>query len=286
VSVDITLPSTGRLGQATAVEQSRAIAEVHAAITVAQQFPRDVQAALRSMRDSCAMAALAERAFFRYPRAGTTVTGPSVHLARELARCWGNVQYGIAEMRRDDDYGQSEMLAFAWDVQTNTRSSSVFIVPHKRDTKGGPVELVDMREVYENNANNAARRVRECIYGVLPPWFVEEAKEICTKTINDGGGVPLAQRVANMLGWFETIGITEDDIARKLGRPAAKWSAADAAQLGVTFRSIQRGEVSRDEEFPRPAVTVAEIIGVQPAEEWPETAQPPDTTPDGIEVGP
>jgi hypothetical protein len=75
------------------------------------------------MRESCSQKGLAERAFFRYSRGGSQITGPSVHLARELARCFGNVQYGIAELRRDDEHGESEMQAFAWDVQTNTRAT-------------------------------------------------------------------------------------------------------------------------------------------------------------------
>lgn len=264
---DIALPRPARVGQATAVEQSRAVAEVHAAILVAQQCPRDVQAALNQMRESCQMKALAERAFFRFSRGGSTVSGPSVHLARELARCWGNIQYGVAEMSRDDDHGQSEMLAYAWDVQTNARASTVFIVPHKRDKRSGPERLTDMRDVYENNANAGARRVRECIFGVLPPWFVEEAKDLCTRTITDGGGKPLAQRIADMLAVFTELGVTQDDIVRKLGRPAGKWTAHDVAQLGVAYRSIQRGEVTREEEFPPETVTAAEITGAPPAAE-------------------
>ena len=196
------LPAPTRVGQGTAVEQSRAVAEVHAAIVVAQQCPRDVQAAVAEMRRSCMQTALAKRAFFRYNRAGSTVSGPSVHLARELARCWGNVQYGIAELRRDDEYGQSEMQAFAWDVEKNSRASTVFVVPHKRDVKGGPKALVDMRDVYENNANNGARRVREMILAILPPWFVEEAKELCSKTLEEGVGKSLDQRVADGIQAF------------------------------------------------------------------------------------
>ena len=96
-------------------------------------------------------------------------------------------------MRRDDEYGQSEMLALAWDVQTNTRSSNTFIVPHRRDTRNGPKALTDQRDIYENNANNAARRLREAIFAVLPTWFVEEAKDICNQTLNDGGGEAAAE---------------------------------------------------------------------------------------------
>lgn len=271
-----------RIGQGTAVEQSRAVAEVQAAIVVAQQVPRDINSAISEMRQSCQQMFLAERAFFRYSRGSGNITGASVHLARELARCWGNIQYGLVEMRRDDDYAQSEMQAFAWDVEKNSRNSSTFIVPHKRDQKGGPKQLTDMRDIYENNANNGARRVREAIFAILPPWFVEEAKQICTKTLADGGGKPLPQRVADAIRAFEGIGVVQDRIETKLGRPSGKWTEHDVAQLLVAFQSIQRGEVTADEEFPLPRVTVDEIkqqavpAPSSPSGEpaWPTTAQP------------
>jgi hypothetical protein len=269
-----------RVGQGTAVEQSRAVAEVQAAIVVAQQCPRDINAAIAEMRQSCTQMYLAERAQFRFPRAGSTVSGPSVHLARELARCWGNIQYGLVEMRRDDEFGESEMQAFAWDVQKNSRTSSTFIVPHKRDQKGGPKQLTDMRDIYENNANNGARRVREAIFAILPPWFVEEAKELCAKTIRDGGGKPLNIRVADAIKAFEGIGVTADRIETKLTRPSGKWTEHDVAQLLVIFQSVQRGEVTVDEEFPEPRVTVDEITTPAKKQEteqggtWPAAAQP------------
>jgi hypothetical protein len=272
-----------RVGQGTAVEQSRAVAEVQAAIVVAQQVPRNIQAALAEMRQSCTQPFLAERAFFRYSRGSGNITGASVHLARELARCWGNIQYGLVEMRRDDEFGQSEMQAFAWDVEKNSRNSSTFIVPHKRDQKGGPKQLTDMRDIYENNANNGARRVREAIFAILPPWFVEEAKQLCNKTLQDGGGKPLPQRIADAIRAFEGIGVVQDRIETKLGRPSGKWTEHDVAQLLVAFQSISRGEVTADDEFPLPRVTVDEIkqqaVPSTPSAEsgeqgWPEAAAP------------
>jgi hypothetical protein len=247
------------IGQATAVEQSRAVAEVQAAVVVAQQCPRDVQLAVQQMRESCAQKALADRAFFRYSRGGSTITGPSVHLARELARVWGNIQYGISELRRDDDEKISEMQAFAWDVQTNTRSAAIFIVPHKRDTKAGQKDLTDLRDVYENNANQGARRVREAIYAVLPPWFTEEAKELCQRTIAEGGGKPLAQRIADIVRWFEGQGVRLTQLEDKLGSKRAKWEAVDVSQLEVIGRSLVNGEITVDEEFPPARVTADDI---------------------------
>jgi hypothetical protein len=250
----------GRLGQGTAVEQSRAVAEVQAAIVVAQQCPRNIQGALAEMRTSCQQLFLAEKAFYRFPRAGQTVSGPSVHLARELARTWGNIQYGLVEMRRDDDFGQSEMQAFAWDVEKNSRNSSTFIVPHLRDTKQGPKKLTDTRDIYEINTNNGARRVREAIFAILPPWFVEEAKQICMQTLQNGGGEkPLQQQIADAIGRFGAeLGVSEQRITAKYG-PTEAWTAHEVAQMRIIYRSLKNGEVTADQEFPAGSVTGADF---------------------------
>lgn len=253
------LPSPGRIGQGTAVEQTRAAAEVLAAVRVAQDCPRNVPAALAQMRQSCEQTALAERAFYRFNRGGQNVTGPTVHVARELARCWGNIQYGLVELRRDDEYGQSEMQAFAWDVQTNSRVSSTFIVPHVRDTKTGAKKLTDSRDIYEVNSNNGARRVREAIFAILPPWFVEEAKELLNKTLVNGGGVPLAQRIADAIKGFESINVTADQLEAKLDRPSTRWTEHDIATLGVIFKSIQRGEIRTEDEFAPKRITAGDL---------------------------
>jgi len=262
------------IGQATAVEQARAVAEVQAAIVVAQQCPRSMSNALATMRESCAQQALAERAFFRYNRAGSAITGPTVHLARELARCFGNVQYGIAELRRDDARGESEMVAFAWDVQMNTRSSNTFVVKHGRDTtKDGIKPLLNLRDIYENNANMGARRLREQIFAILPTWFTEEAKDLCTATLRNGGGKPLAQRIADAIKVFDALGVSADQLEQKQGRAPDKWTEHDVAALGVAYKSIQRGEITIDEEFPTQRVTAAEI-GAQAAQPQPAAETP------------
>lgn len=237
--------------QATSIEMSRAVAEVQAAVTVAQARPRDESYALKRAVESCRTWEVAEGAFFRFPRGGETVSGESIHLAVELARCWGNIDYGIMELDRDDTNAVSEMLAFAWDLETNTKSRMTFLVPHRRDTRSGPKMLTDMRDIYENNANNGARRLRECIFRVLPPYLKEQAKQACRETLEKGQGEKSLQvRIAEAISAFEKIGINADRIEAKLGK-SAKWTAVDVANLQVSYRSINRQEVSADDEFPR-----------------------------------
>lgn len=248
-----------RVGQSTAVEQSRAVAEVQAAIYVARQFPRDVGRSRSSMQAACGTLALAEKAFYKFPRAGGSVEGSTIHLAKTLAQAWGNIQYGVSEMRRDDEYRQSEMQAWAWDVEANTRHVLTFIVPHAKFAKGKVEALLDLRDIYENNANNGARRLREAIFAVIPDYFIDEAEDLCRETLNKGDGKPIEQRVGGAIAVFTALGVTEAQLEQKLGRKKDQWTGADIAQLLITHKSIDRREITVAEAFPQARVTGAEI---------------------------
>lgn len=238
--------------ESTKVEQSRAVAEVQAAVTVAKHSPRSIASAVAAMREATAQVGLAENAFFKFSRGGSSVEGPSIHLATELARCWGNIDYGLKELARNDT--ESEMFAYAWDLETNARSGISFIVPHARDTSNGPKPLKDARDIYENNANHGARRTREMIFRVLPKWFVEEAEDRCRETLQNGvSEKPLAQQVADMLGAFAQIGVSQDRIEAKVGNKAAAFTPVDLANLRISFKSIKNKEITADDEFPSTA---------------------------------
>ena len=281
------------VSQVTAVEQARAVAEVLAAVQVAQQCPRDMGRAWADMQAACARLALANRAFYSVPKRGN---GPSVHLARELARIWGNIDYGVRELRRDDAAGESEIQAFAWDQQTNARSTRSFIVPHARMSgrRGEKTRerLTDLGDIYLNNQNIGARAVRECIYAILPGDFVAEAEDRCKATLEKGDGKALPDRIAEMVAAFKTIGVTEGQIAGRLGRPSGQWGAQDLASLAVVYRSIARSETTVVEEFPEAAPTASALLApaetstveaprprgrreAPATESWPAVAQPP-----------
>ena len=253
--------------QATHVEQARAVAEVAAAVQVAQQNPRDIRRAWAEMKEACGRLGLASRAFYSVKNRGS---GASVHLARELARIWGNMDYGVHELHRDDERGMSEIRAYAWDQQTNMRSSRTFQVPHARMAGGQRKPLVDLQDVYLNNQNIGARAVRESIFAALPADFVEEAKDQCRATIERGDGKPLVDRIAGMIDAFEPLGVTVARIETRLGRKRGQWTAADVAELGVVFSSLKRRETSVDDEFPPEPVTAAEITGVVKVEPMPQ----------------
>lgn len=242
-------PPSAPSSDATQIEQQRAVAQVQGALVVAQQRPRDEIDARNRLVSACENIDLAEHAFWRFERGRDKITGPSIHLATEMARCWGNIDYGLFELRRDDIKRESEMLAYAWDLETNTRITHSFIVPHRRDTRDGAVDLTSMRDIYENNANAGARRVRECIFRAMPKAFVELGQRTCSETLQNGAGEPIEQRREKVLEAFSTIGVSRAQIENRMKVTADRLSGYDIGQLRVIFQSIKRGEIKPEDEF-------------------------------------
>lgn len=261
--------------QATAIEQARAIAEVQAAVVVAQQVPRDMGRAIAEMKDSCGRMSLAQRAFYKVPNRGN---GPSVHLARELARIWGNVDYGTKELRRDEK--GSEVQSFAWDQQANVRSTRTFIAPHQRMAGGQRKDLIDLNDIYLSNQNTGARAVRECIFTILPAWFTEDAQNLCRETLERGEGKPIAERIADMIRLYDALGVKVKQLEDKLGRKRSAWTAGDVAEMAIAYTSITRDGLRVEDEFPQQRLDPADLVGkpvdTATGELWPETAKPAD----------
>jgi len=260
---DTTTPTTWPVPQGasegTAIEQTRAVAEVVSMVQAAKTCRREPEAAIAEMRQSCSLDIVAERAFYSYRKGGATIIGPTVHLMVELARCWGNITHGLTELRRDSAAGISEMQAWAWDLQSNTRVAHVFIVPHLRDRKDGAQELKELRDVYELTTNQGSRRVREAIKKVLPPWLVDDATTLCRATLEHGGGVALPRRIADAIERFDGLGVKVGQLEEKVGVPRADWTPYDVANLSISYKSIMARETRVDDEFPAVAVSAAEI---------------------------
>ena len=244
----------GNINQGTvAIEANRAIAEAQGKLVIAKRFPRDEVAAYSKLIQACQRPALAEKAFYSFPRAGQTISGPTIRFAEEIARCWGNIDYGIKELSQDG--GKSEMQAYAWDLETNAQSVQNFTNPHQREktdrrTKTTVMEdLTSQRDIYENNANMATRRLRARILAIVPSWFVDGAIEECKKTLAGKNDVPLVDRVMKMVVQFSKLGVTQEQIELRLKKKVDAMNADDFAEFIGIYNAIKGGESKISEWF-------------------------------------
>lgn len=275
---------------ATQIASARAAQEVQAAMVVAKQYPRDETAAFARVMKACQRKALAEAAAYAYPRGDQVVTGPSIRLAEVLAQSWGNIDFGIVEL--EQKFGESQVMAYAWDLETNTRQTKVFSVKHERHTKRGKQHLSDPRDIYEMVANQGARRMRACILGVIPGDVVDAAVTECEKTMaNTQGGEPLSDRVRKMVAAFQQFGVSQQQIEGRLKHKIETTSEAELSALRKVYLAIKDGmadihsyfEVPPTESQTRTQQIEEELLkarggqpsqDAQPAEEQQQTHQP------------
>lgn len=175
---------------------------------------------------------------YAYPRGDETVTGPSIRLAECIAQKWGNLEFGIRELSQAG--GVSEVEAYAMDLETNTRQTKIFHVPHKRYTKRGSYPLTDPRDIYEYVANQGARRLRACILGVIPGDVVEEAIAECERTVKRGGE-PIELRLKKMVEAFAGFEVTQAQIERRLNHKLEATSEAELLNLKKIYRTLKDG---------------------------------------------
>lgn len=228
--------------------QSREMAEVQSQIFLAKQFPRNQVQAEMNIMQACKRVSLAETAIYQYPRGNQMVAGPSIRLAEAIAQLWGNISFGIKELEQSN--GTSTMLAYAWDMETNTRQEKSFQVKHERYAKGKMNKLTDPRDIYELTANYGARRLRACILGVIPGDIVDKAVEECQNTIKTGQKEPLKDRLVKGLSWLkESYGITQAMVEDHFGYNLDSFNEQDYLKLRSICQSLKDGMAKREDFF-------------------------------------
>lgn len=236
---------SGTLESVTAqMAMTRQAQEVQAAMIVAKRFPRNERQSMDRILQGCTRLSLAESAMYSYSRGGTEVTGPSIRLAECIAQAWGNIDFGYIELEQKNS--ESQVMAYAWDLETNTRQSKVFSVPHKRHTKNGDYPLTDPRDIYEMIANQAARRVRSCILSIIPGDVIESAVKQCELTLKAGSGIPLEERIKSMVEKYAELEITPEQLRGFIGKNVEAFTENDIVRLGKVYRSIKDGIVGSD----------------------------------------
>lgn len=222
---------------AVAIEAERAIAEAQGKLVIAKRFPRDPFRAFNQAMEACRRLTFAEEALYKYSRGDGAVSGASIRLAEELARCWHNIEYGLRELSNKN--GVSEMEAYAWDLETNTYSSQKFTVRHWRDTKRGGYELTDQRDIYEITANLGARRMRARILAVLPGDLVDAAVAECYKTLAGRNDEPMTVRLQRVVAKFSKLGVSVAMLESYLKHQLDKTLPDELVDLQAVYNAIK-----------------------------------------------
>lgn len=237
-------------------DQSRAVAEVQAAMMIARLNPRDPVAAVDRILNACTRPSLAEAAIYQYSRGGADVAGPSIRLAEAIAQQWGNIKTSVRELEQAN--GASVVQAIAWDLETGYQCDKVFHVQHVRHTKAGTKRLEDPRDIYELVANQAARRLRACILAVIPGDVTEAAVKQCETTLHTSADAS-PETVAKMMAAFAGFGVTKEQIETRIQRRLDAIQPAQIVSLKKIYASLRDGMSSPGDWFDVAPTTDANV---------------------------
>lgn len=255
----------------TETQVSKSIAEaqitIQSALTIAKRFPRDEDAARARLTRACQRLAFAEDVKYVYPRGGNKecdhvwvdneddqgrhcqrcraacIEGPSVYLAREALRAWGNAWSGLDVVADTED--ERLITAWAWDLETNFRKSQqdLFQKLIWRRYDGGKWVKPDERDLRELTNRRGAFAERASILRLLPSDLINDALIEAKKTqLNPKD--PDAEK-KRIIGSFMELNVDPEMLSKALGGiKVGNASPKDLAWLRGVYKSIKDGQSS------------------------------------------
>lgn len=258
--------------------------ESRARLMLAKGCPRDEDKALNAILKACKRSTLAERALYKLDFSGKPIIGPSVHLAKEMARHWGNFEHGV-KILPDSPAGQSNCEAYAWDYETNSRAVFSFVVAHVRYTKKGGVQPInDTDSIFREISRQASKHVRNCIFDVIPSDIKDAAVEQC-KATQVGAVATDKDALGKVVAAFAAWSITKEHIEKYLNKSLDDVQARDIVALRQVWTSIEEKEAALSDYFDVPKEEkvnpAAESVPEKPAPAEPPLvkAEPVEETP-------
>lgn len=206
----------------TIYQQDKAL--IDTMIATAKAYPRNIKRAVDNAIVIVTMdKETAATCTYSLPRGGKPITGPSVHLARILAQCWGNMRIETKVISTEDRTQTSQGIAF--DIEANLAIK----VEVKRSIMTRSGRMNDDMIVVTGNAGNAIA-LRNAILSVIPGSIVKkvhgEAKAAMIGDVSDKTKL-IARRKQIFDALKDTYNVSEKEILSAIGKAALDHVTAD-----------------------------------------------------------
>lgn len=225
--------------------------ELKAGVVMAKKFPRNELLSYNRLLKSCERPSLAGAATYCFPRGGQNIEGPSVDLAREAARCWGNIRYGLRIIAETED--QVHIQGVAFDLETNNLVSAEDKFKKLVQRKGQGWIKPDERDLRELINRRGAICVRNALLQLLPPDVIDDAvakaKETMTKAAKGEIKQDPKKAISSLISAFGQLGVTAEMVAKYLEHDLEIITEKEMVELRGIWKSINDGNSRRDEYF-------------------------------------
>lgn len=279
---DFTKMAVPEASNVPAIINQAPITQVHGAQQLAVR--RDEGRVLERLRVGAAAAG--SEWFYRYPvknrRKGTTdwIEGPSIKLANDLARIYGNCD---VDVRVEDAGGHWIFYARFIDLESGFSLVRPFQQRKSAGTIGGSDDSRRDDMAFAMGVSKAERNVITNALQTFADFALDEARN----SLVDKIGKDLESYRPRIKAFVEKAKI---DIARAeavIGRPLKEWLAPDIAQVYAMVTAINNGMSSAAESFPPlkeadGAVDAAVVDALEKFSQTPAADFPPDGSAAGV----
>lgn len=221
-----------------------AISTIHGAQSVAVR--RDERVVLARLK---ALAAAAGTEFmYRFPvknrKTGETswISGPTIKLANDVARVYGNCEIDI----RVTDLGDNWLFYARFiDLETGYSLTRPFQQRKQASRLGGDDDARRLDIAFQIGASKAIRNVVVNALQTFADYAFEEAENALVDKIGKDLGIWRDRAVTRISEHVDLV-----RVERVIGRKFSDWLAPDVARVIAMMRSVQDGMASLDETFP------------------------------------
>jgi hypothetical protein len=225
-------------------------AQMDKSLTTARAFPRSLaRVGLVLSQFVSSDEKLAESCLYSLKRGGRTIQGPSARFAEALAYAYGHLRVDARLVEEGKDY--IVVRGEAHDLERNV----IFAQDVTRrivDSKGRRFD-VDLISVTYMAAASIAQR--DCILKAIPSFIWRPAFEAVLQRIT-GDVKTLADRRVKAIGQFAVLGVSADQVFRKIGVATINDVTADhLVELVGTFQAIKAGDTTVEAEFGDTKIT-------------------------------
>jgi len=172
-----------------------------------------------------------------------TIEGPTIKMANDLARIYGNCFSGIVEVKIHPTHW--EYLALFLDLETGYNTTRPFM--QRRNQSAGMKDSGREEDIaFQIGASKAIRNVTVNALGSYVDYCMEESK----KNLLDWVTANKDKAIAYVEGKAVEYNIPMVSIEAVLGRKKAQWTPRNVAMITMQLRSVDEGMASADDMFP------------------------------------
>lgn len=185
--------------------------EIDIQIATAKRYPREITRFKRNAESlACMDEETAASMFYRLPRDGKNIEGPSVRLAEIVGATWGNLRYGARVIEVGDSFITAQGVCH--DLETN--NCATVEIRRRITNKHGKRFGDDMIQTTGNAACSIA--LRQAIFKVVPFVMVKDIYNKA-KLTSIGKASSLVENRHKALDWFKKAGAVEKQVFDCLG---------------------------------------------------------------------